>query len=101
MAGNSDGEFVRRARACHRTNGLRRPNTARKFGIGHRLSGRHFQERLPYALLEDSAANIKGKFQANPRCLDEPDDLRDQGLVITVGTDEMRFWKTILKVAHE
>ena len=48
-------------------------NAPRNLGIGDPRTDWDFLERLPYASLESSAANIKGKIQANPRRVDEPD----------------------------
>src|ERR1700692_15591 len=101
MAGNRDGEFVRGTRACHGADSVRCTDTPCNFSIGYRRAGRHFLERLPHPFLESCAANIKGKIQPDPRCFNEPDDLRHQALVVAVGADNMRLWKAILKITYE
>src|SRR5215467_8381153 len=101
MAGNGDGKIVRGARSCHGADRRRCANALRNLRIGDRRADWDFLERLPHASLESSAANIKGKIQANPRRLDEPDYPSHQGFVVTIGADEMRPREAVLKVAHE
>ena len=90
MAGNGDGKIVRGASPGHGTGGRGYANAPRNLGIGDGRADWDFLERLPHASLESSAANIKGKIQANPRRLDEPDYPSHQGFVVTIGADEMR-----------
>ena len=101
MARNGDGKMVRGASSCHGTGSPRRADAPRNLSIGHRRADRDLLERLPHASLESSAANIKGKIQADPRRLDEPDYPSHQGFVVTIGADEMRPRKAVLKVAHK
>ena len=93
MAGNGDGKTVRGTSSCHGADGRRCANALCNLGIGDRRADRDLLERLPYASLESSAANIKGKIQANPRRLDEPDYPSHQGFVITIGADECALGK--------
>jgi len=91
----------RSARSCHGADRRRCANALRNLRIGDRCADWNLLERLPHASLESSAANIKGKIQANPRRLDEPDYPSHQGFVVTIGADKMRPREAVLEVAHE
>ena len=101
MAGNGDGEIVRRARAGDRAHRLRRPDAPRDFGVGHGLADGNLLQRLPHPLLEGGAADVERKIQADPRRLDEADDPRDQSLIVAVGANETRLREAILEIADE
>ena len=101
MARNGDGKMVRGASSRHGTGGPRCADALRDLSIRHGRADRDLLERLPYASLESSAANIKGKIQTNPRRLDEPDYPSHQSFVVTIGADEMRPREAVLKVADE
>ena len=78
MAGNGDGEIVRRTRAGDRAYRFRRADASSDFCVGHLLSDGNLLERLPHAPLEGRAADVERKIQAAPRCFNEADDPRDQ-----------------------
>src|SRR5215471_17866508 len=99
MAGNCDGKIVRGARSGDRTCRLRRSDASRDLGIANRLADANFSQRLPNTLLEGSAADVKGKVEADRGCLDEADNARDQGLIVAIGANETRFRKAILEIA--
>ena len=101
MAGNGDGEIVRRARAGDGAHRLRRSDAPRDLGVGDRLADRNLLQRLPDTLLEGGAADVERKIQADPRRLNEADDPRDESLIVAIGANETRFRKAILKIADE
>src|ERR1700760_4571833 len=68
---------------------------------GNRLSGRHMPQRPPQSLLERRAADIARQIKANPRGFHIDHHARDQGLIVGVTADEMRFWKAVPEMAHE
>src|SRR5689334_20700489 len=101
MTGNGDSEFIRGASSRYRADGLRRANTPRDVSVGHRCAGRHFAKRLPNALLEGRASDIKGKVEAHPRLLDEPNHARNQVLVVAVSADKVSLREAVLEVTDE
>src|SRR5262249_35638326 len=101
MAGNGDGEIVRGARSGDRTCGRRGCNTPRNLGIANRLADANLSQRLPNALLEGRAADIKGGFEAGSGGFDEADNPRDQSVKISISGNETRFRETILEIADE
>src|SRR5262249_42797246 len=101
VTGDRDGEIVRGARSGYRPYRFRGSDAPSDLRIGHLLADRNGLERLPYASLEGRAANVQGKMHADAGCLDETDDPRDQGLVVAIGTDQMRLLKAVLEVADE
>ena len=78
MAGNGDGEIVRRARAGDRAYRFRRPDASSDFCVGHLLADGNRLKRLPHTTLEGRAAEVDRKIQATPRCFNEADNPRDQ-----------------------
>src|SRR5262249_9099988 len=76
-------------------------DTPRDVGILSRLADANLSQRLPNTSLEGCAADVKGKFEADPGYLEEADNPRDQSLIVAIGTNEMRFRETILEIAHK
>ena len=101
MAGNSDSQIVSGAGARDGAHRLRRSDAPGELGVGNRLAGRDLLERLPYALLEGCAADVDGKIEAPSRRFNQADNLRDQGLIIAIRANEMRFRKAVLKIADQ
>src|SRR5262249_28747404 len=101
VAGDSDGEIVRSARAGNRAYAPGGSDTPSNFRIRSRLADWDLLKRMPYALLEGGAANIERKIKADPRRLNEADNPSHQGLIGTIGTNEMGLRKAVLKVAHK
>jgi hypothetical protein len=56
---------------------------------------------LPDALLQSRTAHIERQIEADCRGLDEADHPGYQMLEVLVTTDESRFWKAVLQVAHQ
>jgi len=101
MTGNGDSEFIRGASSRHCADGLRRANAPRDVSVGHRCAGRYFPKRLPNALLEGRASDIKGKVEAQPRLLDEPNHARNQVLVVAVSANKVSLREAVLEVTDE
>src|SRR5215470_3212183 len=101
MAGNGDCEIVRRTGAGNGAHRLRRSDASSDFRVGNRLADGNLLERLPYTLLEGGAAHVERKVEADPRGLNETDNPRDQGLIVTIGANETRFRKVVLEIADE
>src|SRR5205823_6995100 len=101
MTGNRDRDRVRRARARHRADGLRRADTLRQLRIGRGAPGGDLAQCLPDALLECRAAHVQRQVEAQPGRLDEADDLRDESLELPVAADHARVGESTLKVTRE
>ena len=100
VATDRDRESVGRTGSRHGTHRLRRADAPRKLGIGHGRTDGNVPKRLPQTLLERRAAHVQGKIETDPRRFDEAHDPRHQDLVLTIGADEMRPGKAVLKFAH-
>jgi hypothetical protein len=74
VAGNGDGESVRGARSGDRPSRLRGTDTPRDLGIANRLADANLSQRLPNTSLGGCAADVKGKFEADPGYLEEADN---------------------------
>ena len=74
VAGNGDSETVRGARSGDRARRLRGTDASRDLCIANRLADAHLLQRLPHTLLEGCAADVKGKFEADPGYLEEADN---------------------------
>jgi hypothetical protein len=101
MTGNGDSKIVRRARASDGAHRFRRSDASGDFGVGNRIPDGNFLQRPPHTPLEDGAADVEREIQANARRLNKADNARDQGLVIAIGANEMRFRKAILEIADK
>ena len=101
VAGNGDGEIVRRACAGDRPHGFRRADASCDLVIGNGFAEGNVLQGLPYTLLEGSAANVERKIQPDPRRLNEADNSRDERLIVAIGANEMRFRKAVLEIADE
>src|SRR5262245_38314130 len=99
MAGNGDSEPVRRAGLGNGTRRLRRSDAPGNLAVADGRTDRDLAERLPHALLKRRTADVERKIQADPRCLDEADNLGDQGLIVAIGADEPCFRKAVLEIA--
>lgn len=99
MTGNGDGEMIRRAGARDGAHRVRQSYAPGDLGVGNPLTYGDLLKRLPYTLLEGSAAYIQRKVQARSGHLDEADNSRDQRLVLGIRANQMRFWKAVLKIA--
>jgi hypothetical protein len=67
VAGNGDGEIVRRARTGDSAYRLRGSDAPRDLRIGDRLAHGNALQRLPYTLLESSAADVEREVQTDLR----------------------------------
>src|SRR5687768_18305549 len=101
MARDGHRERVGATRLRHRADRCWRAETPRDVGVAPRRSRRDLAQGLPDALLEGRPAHIERQVDRRRRCLNQPNDLRDQFLETCIATDELRVRKAILQVSED
>src|ERR1700682_5576845 len=101
VAGDGDGEVIGCASLSHCARGFRRADAFSDLCVADSGARRNLAQCLPHAFLKGGAAYIEGKAQAQRRCFDEPDDLRNQLLECCVPPNQPRLGELVLQVVHE
>src|ERR1700726_4697716 len=101
MARDGNGKRVGRAGAGDGPDGFWSANPLRDHRVSHGLTDWDLLQRLPHALLKGRATDIKWQVEADMRCFDEANDLRDQLLVGFVTSHQLCPWEAVLQLADQ